>query len=371
MKKSLCIIAYFNGPKLGIGVFMQNLLAELLPIAVREFREVTLITNSHFLRKTKLVIPHKVNLIKLKYFNNNYIGKLYQLFSFPFKATKYDIVFLPSDPLIGFYLNKISNVVSVIHDLNEWEIANKYGKFRTLWRKYFLIKRTLKKSLKVIVISDFVKGQIGKVFKNYYSNKIIRIYNGVAENDGNASKPKGINSDDNFLITVGRIDPVGKNLYFSLQVYRKYLIFDPNLKYYFIGGINSSTSKKAREFLYNIKSFDNVKYLGQISDGELNWLYANAKALFFFSKFEGFGFPLIEAYSFGCPVVTHSQNKVFNEIGENLNLKISEKDVSNPELLISKIDKYTKNINKESLKKVAAKFDWLEVAKKYIKVLKN
>lgn len=48
----------------------------------------------------------------------------------------------------------------------------------------------------------------------------------------------------------------------------------------------------------------NAVVAGHLSDAELAWLYRNANALIFPSKYEGFGLPPLEAQSLGCPVVT-------------------------------------------------------------------
>jgi glycosyltransferase involved in cell wall biosynthesis len=44
--------------------------------------------------------------------------------------------------------------------------------------------------------------------------------------------------------------------------------------------------------------------LGRIDDDELAWCYDNALALVFPSRYEGFGLPVVEAQSRGCPVVS-------------------------------------------------------------------
>ena len=41
-----------------------------------------------------------------------------------------------------------------------------------------------------------------------------------------------------------------------------------------------------------------------LTDGELRWLYENSKALVFPSFYEGFGLPVLEAQTLGCPVIT-------------------------------------------------------------------
>lgn len=46
-----------------------------------------------------------------------------------------------------------------------------------------------------------------------------------------------------------------------------------------------------------------VHHVGYVSSAELRHLYSHAHALAFFSLYEGFGMPLLEAFECGCPVV--------------------------------------------------------------------
>jgi len=53
-----------------------------------------------------------------------------------------------------------------------------------------------------------------------------------------------------------------------------------------------------------------VFLLGFISDEELAWLYHNAKAFVFPSRYEGFGLPVLEAMQAGCPVITYDNSSL-------------------------------------------------------------
>jgi glycosyltransferase involved in cell wall biosynthesis len=58
---------------------------------------------------------------------------------------------------------------------------------------------------------------------------------------------------------------------------------------------------------------EGVLNLGFVREGELRYLYENAKGLIFASRNEGFGIPLIDAAEFGCPVLC-SDIPVFREV---------------------------------------------------------
>jgi glycosyltransferase involved in cell wall biosynthesis len=60
-----------------------------------------------------------------------------------------------------------------------------------------------------------------------------------------------------------------------------------------------------------------VHALGAVSPGTLAWGYANATLLVFPSRYEGFGFPLLEAASYGTPVVA-SDIPALRELGEGV-----------------------------------------------------
>lgn len=46
-----------------------------------------------------------------------------------------------------------------------------------------------------------------------------------------------------------------------------------------------------------------IRRLGRVPRGDLDWLYRNAVAMVFPSRFEGFGLPVLEAMGHGCPVI--------------------------------------------------------------------
>lgn len=80
-----------------------------------------------------------------------------------------------------------------------------------------------------------------------------------------------------------------------------------------------------REFVQANQLQDEVIEVVEPSDEELCTLYNGALALLFPSLYEGFGWPIIEAQSCGCPVIT-SNRPPMTEIGEDSVLYIDPDD---------------------------------------------
>jgi alpha-1,3-rhamnosyl/mannosyltransferase len=59
----------------------------------------------------------------------------------------------------------------------------------------------------------------------------------------------------------------------------------------------------------------NIRRLGHIDRGDLNWLYKHAVALTFPSRFEGFGLPVLEAMGHGCPVIAAAATALPEVVG--------------------------------------------------------
>lgn len=366
--KNITIVACYFGPKLGVGVFTEKLLTHLCPLLLEHDYNVSLITNSNVLNNSPQIKIDGVNIICLKELEKTISSKIYFLRKFGktkyVRSAKY-VLFL-ADSVIG---SDIVNAISIVHDINEFDMRNKFGRMRTWFRKKMIIS-VIERACKIVVISEFVKNQIVKYFPcKQFEDRLFVIHNGI-------DFPAAVVSDHNdkkqspYFLIVGRIDPKGKKLYEALKIYQAYKAKNPEYKLKIAGGINEFCEKDAAAFLADINKMKDIEYLGYVSDSELDNLYRNAFATIFYSEFEGFGFPLLEAFYRGCPVITNSDNQVNNELAQGYDIKISKEDFDNNEMICWKID-LIKQMDRESLKMIATQFTWDKTAKQYFNLLND
>jgi len=79
-----------------------------------------------------------------------------------------------------------------------------------------------------------------------------------------------------------------------------------------------------------------LHHLGFVSRAELRYLFQHSLALTFFSLYEGFGMPLLEAFEFNCPVIC-SNTTSLPEVGGNAVVTCDPTDVAAMAQLMNKI----------------------------------
>ena len=83
-----------------------------------------------------------------------------------------------------------------------------------------------------------------------------------------------------------------------------------------IAGLGGRSDDELDKFLSkNNKSKKYVKRLGYVSDNKMTALYLECLALVFPSTYEGFGVPVVEAYSLGVPVISSNAFSLKEVVG--------------------------------------------------------
>jgi len=121
----------------------------------------------------------------------------------------------------------------------------------------------------------------------------------------------------------------------------------------------------------NIEVPSNVIQLGYVTDNELRSLYENALAFIFPSKYEGFGLPVLEALSFGCPVIC-SNAASLTEVGGDAVTYFDPNDARKLEMEMEKILRRTLTGEELNLMKVhLSKFTWKESVLKTFSIIRE
>ncbi len=108
-----------------------------------------------------------------------------------------------------------------------------------------------------------------------------------------------LKQDNPFLLFVGSLE-IRKNLLNIICAYGKSNAYQKNISLYIVGG----AAYRTEEIKALGAKTPGVKFLGFVSDKELEQLYASCLGMVYVSQWEGFGFPLLEAMAYKVPCIS-------------------------------------------------------------------
>ena len=379
-KRQIAILGYYHGPRLGVGVLMDHLVTAL---ASRPDLAGDLVYYTN--RNTLGNMTGEISDVTIRTPRMLEMGSLaavvWSAIVFPLVCyfRRIDVCLILANAVVVLPLVR---TVSVIADLNEFEIEAKYGRLRSWYRKHIMLASSVANSRRLVAISDFVSRQLTRCFPHVESRKVSVIYPGggirVVNSENTTVTPDcSTNATDAFYLVVGRIDPRGKNLYSVLRLYKALEGRFPGHELLFAGGINESTHHEAEKFLDHIESDPDlagrVRYLGYVSDEKLADLYRKARATILFSAVEGFGFPMVEAFRHGCPVIYNAACEALADNAHGCAIGVDETAVDRelPDELEFLFDPQGRASMTVRMKEVAAMFSWDRCAADFATVLEE
>lgn len=229
------------------------------------------------------------------------------LFTFRLWGAFFDRMIFPANVMPLFYVGKS---LLVIHDLAiynhpEW-FPNKQW-----FSKIILVPGSVAKATTIVTVSQATKNELLDLFKFKKNKNIHVVYPGLSlvkadsYQIGQEVKNKyKINND--YLFFVGTIEP-RKNLVNVFSGYYKFIKSSKLKIPLVIAGARGWKYKKIFSYLKKINQqlgWQAIQYIGKITDRERYALLKHAQAFLFPTKYEGFGFPVLEAMAVGCPVLT-------------------------------------------------------------------
>ena len=119
----------------------------------------------------------------------------------------------------------------------------------------------------------------------------------------------------------------------------------------------------------NLSKVDNVNFLGLVEDDDLPGLYAGSAGLIYPSLYEGFGLPVLEAMTVGCPVLTSDRGSLEEVAGKATVLV----DPENIESIVWGIESLIKDREKLIAKglKRSENFSWEKTSAETLSIYKS
>ena len=201
------------------------------------------------------------------------------------------------------HLNKKPFVLTV-HDMTlevlpEYFIFDKNAENTVKTKKYLI-----ENASRIIAISENTKKDILE-FTNVDESKIDIVYHGKPFESLEKTENVGY-LPEKYILFVGQRSKY-KNFVSFLIAISEILLKDENLYLICAGGFNFSRTEK--EIINSLNLIKKVIYTGIENENKLIALYKNAVCFIFPSLYEGFGFPILESFQCGCPLICMRQTQ--------------------------------------------------------------
>ena len=195
------------------------------------------------------------------------------------------------------------------------------------WR--WLMPLSARRCNRIITISESSKQDISRVLK-VEDNKISVTYLAVSPVFGVIKEEKQFdkvqrkyNLPKDFVLMVGTLEP-RKNHLMVVRAFIEAAATVPEL-HLVLAGRPGWLYQPLLKMIAQRGLTERVRFLGSVSDEELVVLYNMARFLAYPSLYEGFGLPILEAMSCGCPVLTSNVSSM-PEIAGDAALLVSPTD---------------------------------------------
>lgn len=312
---------------------------------------------------------------------------------FPFYQYKKFMPVIYAQTLISAYLNKQkldvyhnpANFIPLgyrqpsvitVHDLAifrhpDWFPGSLINKS---WSKRVTVPSSIKRAQKIIAVSESTKRDIIKLFK-VPADRIEVIYEGAEKNrisnfESRIWKKKyGIK--DKFILYVGTLEP-RKNVvglvkaFDAWQEKNKKIGKDYQL---IIAGGKGWKFGQVFKAITAAKFGERIRYIGYIPPDHKWELMQEATVFVFPSLYEGFGLPVLEAMSFGAPVITSKVSSIPEITGQAAAL-INPRSANQLTEVLTKVLASAKLRQKMSTlgRQQAKKFTWAKTARETLRV---
>lgn len=176
---------------------------------------------------------------------------------------------------------------------------------------------------------------------------------------------------DKFILCLGAEDP-RKNTFRLIQVYLRLLKQTAISENLVISGYTNWEKSESYRAVKEAGAEDRVKFLSFVTINELAQLYCKATIFAYPSLYEGFGIPILEAFSSGCPVIASNVTSI-PEVGGDAALyfdPLDESDILETLLRVLSDTQLRCSLKELGLAR-AKQFSWDDTARKTMDVYRE
>jgi glycosyltransferase involved in cell wall biosynthesis len=211
-----------------------------------------------------------------------------------------------------------AKIIAHVHDMIPFLFWNEYSRQNPpdyRWGLKLARKRLMHADY-VVTISEHSKKDIVKL-TGYPAERIYVAHLGAPEAPEESHR-SGMNQKP-YFIYVGGTD-FRKNVPFLIRAFARFAAREPDIRLLLVGETFTMRSlPEVVEVLDTIRDCrieDRVDLRGYVDDSELRRLYQESAALVFPSLYEGFGLPVLEAMTYGAPVVAAGTSSIPEVLGD-------------------------------------------------------
>jgi len=264
-------------------------------------------------------------------------------------------------PDFNLYCGNKFKTVLTLHDFAFFEdnlLDVDFAKYYKEKVDFILRKKTPDR---IITVSNFTKEKLIEKYPSF-EKKVFTVHHGVNHLLSLSSKkePKTTSNSPYFLF-VGNIER-RKNIIALVKAFQEVNKKHPEFKLKIIGK-DGFDSNNIHKFIHQSKIKNKIDVIQNVNIYNLIQLYQNAFALTYPSLYEGFGFPILEAMSLGCPVIT-SNFGAMKEISGDCAVQVQPNDIesiSSGMLSLITNPSYRKNLISNGYNR-AQQFTWKKCA---------
>ena len=277
---------------------------------------------------------------------------------------KYDLF---HQPAIYDYISNTEKVVSTFHDLDVYEKTDN-KRIRSLHEKM------ASQCQGIVCCSEFSKKEVVEKL-GIAPEKVCVIYWGC---DRELFRKKSKEDIDKVLVKYDIKRPFffacscsnpRKNIESALAAFKKFLIINP--RHIFVIAWGNPRKELLEQYKFEIEQ-GKIIFLPFINDEELVSLYNAASMSIYVTRKEGFGFPILESFACGTPIMT-CRNSCLEEVGKDAAIYVGEDDIDQMTSVMMSFEKqeYDYNDFQKKSNSVLTSFSWENCACEYINFYKK